>query len=324
MRVASLLLLSALTACSATSPVVDAGPADVPEDARVPSDISRADALDAALPSDIPTVDAPSLDVVYDAGPCQDCVAATVSWGYEGGYDAGVALRSEVRGCREFRALRQSFSTGVTDATCVGTVGDCAAADGIAGLQRALAHPDVAAALAETSPFFGRNQSGTDIAFLRVRVGERSLAVGSPCEGACDAGVRAIPPGVAALKQFLDAFAAAQGARCAPPDAGTLADAGIVCGAVASSFPTFDDACGSDGDCAVAVHQTDCCGNQRGLGIAASQRAAFDAAEAICRPMYPRCGCPTQGILCDDDRRTFDPNGIGVACRAGRCTTFVR
>lgn len=103
--------------------------------------------------------------------------------------------------------------------------------------------------------------------------------------------------------------------------ANPVSDAGIACGA---TFPTFADACGRDVECAVAVHQTDCCGNQRGLGITASQRAAFDAAEAVCRPMFPRCGCPTQGILCDDDRRTFDPTAIAVTCVAGRCRTSVR
>jgi len=126
---------------------------------------------------------------------------------------------------------------------------------------------------------------------------------------------------------------------CSPRSCGTLvcpdagADAGadatgdvpISCsGSGGSSFPTFSSACGAADDCVVAVHQTDCCGNQRGLGIAASQRAAFEAAEAVCRPMYPRCGCPTRGILCDDERWTFSADTVGVACRAGRCTTFVR
>jgi len=27
---------------------------------------------------------------------------------------------------------------------------------------------------------------------------------------------------------------------------------------------------------------------------------------------------------CDDERWTFGADAIGVACRAGRCTTFVR
>jgi hypothetical protein len=108
-----------------------------------------------------------------------------------------------------------------------------------------------------------------------------------------------------------------------PTDA--TADAAISCsGGGAASFPVFSSACNTAADCVVAVHQTDCCGNQRGLGLNASQRAAFDAAEAVCRPMYPRCGCPTRGILCDDERWTFGADMIGVDCRAGRCTTFVR
>lgn len=119
------------------------------------------------------------------------------------------------------------------------------------------------------------------------------------------------------------ADAGADAAADAPADA--AGDVPISCsGSGAASFPTFSSACGADGDCAVAVHQTDCCGNQRGLGIVASQRAAFEAAEAVCRPMYPRCGCPTRGILCDDEQWTFSADMVGVACRAGRCTTFVR
>lgn len=117
------------------------------------------------------------------------------------------------------------------------------------------------------------------------------------------------------------------GADAPAPDASAdaaPADAAIVCTGMSSTFPAFRQDCAGDSDCVVAVHQTDCCGNQRGLGLHASQRAAFDAAEAVCRPMYPRCGCPTRGVLCDDERWTFGADTIGVACRANRCTTFVR
>ena len=98
----------------------------------------------------------------------------------------------------------------------------------------------------------------------------------------------------------------------------------FTCSAGAVTFPPLDKSCTTASDCILVIHQTDCCGNQRGLGIVASQRAAFEAAEAVCRPMYPRCGCPTRGILCDDERWTFGADMVGVACRAGRCTTFVR
>jgi len=134
-----------------------------------------------------------------------------------------------------------------------------------------------------------------------------------------DAGLDAVPGDVA--DAGLDAVSGDV------PDGATgdaSGDAAIVCGAGGGSFPTFRQDCAQDSDCIVAVHQTDCCGNQRGLGLHRSQREAFDAAEAICRPMYPRCGCPTRGILCDDERWTFDPSSVGVACRSNRCTTFVR
>lgn len=101
----------------------------------------------------------------------------------------------------------------------------------------------------------------------------------------------------------------------------TSGDAAVACGA---SFPTFDSTCAAASDCVVVIHQTDCCGNLRGLGLRGNQRAAFDAAEAVCRPLFPRCGCPTRGILADDMMWTFAAESVGVACTAGRCTTFVR
>jgi hypothetical protein len=121
---------------------------------------------------------------------------------------------------------------------------------------------------------------------------------------------------------------------CSPPSCGRIVctDAAtdvatdtspIVCSGGTSTFPTFDNRCTSSGDCVVAVHQSDCCGNNQALGIHRSQQAAFDAAEAVCRPMYPRCGCPTRGILADDDRWTFTRENIAATCRAGMCTTSV-
>jgi hypothetical protein len=116
---------------------------------------------------------------------------------------------------------------------------------------------------------------------------------------------------------------------CSPPSCGRLvcADAGseIVCGAGGGgSFPSFDRSCRAAGDCTVAVHQTDCCGNSRAMGINASQRAAFDRAEAVCRPMYPRCGCPAHPPVTDDGAAADFSTPIPVECRAGTCTTYQR
>lgn len=97
----------------------------------------------------------------------------------------------------------------------------------------------------------------------------------------------------------------------------------IVCGSAGGTFPTFDARCTADEDCAVGVHQTDCCGNMAALGMRRGERPAFDAAEAICRPMYPGCGCPTRGVLADDGQWSHDRGALRVRCLAGRCVTSV-
>lgn len=116
---------------------------------------------------------------------------------------------------------------------------------------------------------------------------------------------------------------------CSPPSCGRLvcADAGteIRCGAGGGgSFPTFDRSCRASSDCYVAIHQTDCCGNSRAMGINASQRDAFERAEMICQPMYPRCGCPARPPVTDDGMTATFSSMIPVECRSGICTTFVR
>lgn len=116
---------------------------------------------------------------------------------------------------------------------------------------------------------------------------------------------------------------------CDPPSCGRLvcADAGseIRCGAGGEGFfPSFDRSCRATTECVVAVHQTDCCGNSRATGINAAQREAFDAAEAICRPMYPGCGCAARPPVTDDGEVAGFSTAIPVECRAGVCTTFRR
>jgi hypothetical protein len=97
----------------------------------------------------------------------------------------------------------------------------------------------------------------------------------------------------------------------------------IVCGSAGGTFPTFDARCTADEDCAVGVHQTDCCGNMAALGMRRGERPAFDAAEAICRPMYPGCGCPTRGVLADDGQWSHDRGALRVRCH-GRALCHLR
>ena len=114
---------------------------------------------------------------------------------------------------------------------------------------------------------------------------------------------------------------------CSPPTCPRLVcgDAGapIVCLAHGvGSFPTFDRSCHNDIDCFVAMHQTDCCGSIVAMGLSASQRVAFDAAERVCEGMYPPCMCAPHPPLADDGRYGTVET-VAARCGAGVCTSFV-
>lgn len=108
-------------------------------------------------------------------------------------------------------------------------------------------------------------------------------------------------------------------------DGGGAADASIVCGAGGGgTFPDFDKSCETAGDCDYALHQTDCCGNTLALGFNAAEREAFEAAEDVCRDMYPACGCPSQPPLAEDGSRSrFGGEDIAVECTEDGCMTYV-
>lgn len=95
----------------------------------------------------------------------------------------------------------------------------------------------------------------------------------------------------------------------------------------ATSFPAFDRACASDGDCTIVGHQLDCCGTLDAMGIAASEAAHFGSAESACRAMYPACGCDSGTVRTDDG--SMPPPGSGtsavvVHCVSSVCTTSAR
>ncbi len=99
--------------------------------------------------------------------------------------------------------------------------------------------------------------------------------------------------------------------------------AGVQCGGENPSFPSFSKACAAHDDCAIGLHQVDCCGNRVALGLDASQVAAFAEAEAACDAQYPKCGCPQGPVVADDGQSAFDPAQIQVQCVEGECRTFV-
>ena len=89
-----------------------------------------------------------------------------------------------------------------------------------------------------------------------------------------------------------------------------------------SAFPTFDRTCNAAGDCTAVVHRVDCCGTLVITGIKSSELARFNAAEQLCDPEYPACGCH-QSPTMTDTGQTATSTSEPVECLTGMCTTYV-
>jgi hypothetical protein len=90
----------------------------------------------------------------------------------------------------------------------------------------------------------------------------------------------------------------------------------------AMSFPTFDKTCTADTDCVTKLHQINCCGTQKAIGVAKSDSASFDSIEAACD--WPKCGCATMPTEAEDGTTSASfGDAIPVACKAGQCTTYI-
>lgn len=111
-----------------------------------------------------------------------------------------------------------------------------------------------------------------------------------------------------------------------PDELGGEEDAGVIvqCASVPPVFPVFEKSCQSDEDCVLVFHQVNCCGTEVAWGIAASEKAAFDAAEKECRAQFPPCGCPAFPTEAEDGNIPKDPDQIAVRCKAGTCFSYVK
>jgi hypothetical protein len=106
------------------------------------------------------------------------------------------------------------------------------------------------------------------------------------------------------------------------PDAPTGAVLELSCPVDMSSFPVFARDCAAPSDCAIALHQIDCCGTMAAHGIRADQVAAFNTAELACEAMFPGCGCASQPTQAEDgDNETMGT--ILVGCEGSVCLTYV-
>ena len=87
------------------------------------------------------------------------------------------------------------------------------------------------------------------------------------------------------------------------------------------TFPALGRTCAASTDCATFVHQTDCCGNSRAFGVSVLALGALQALEDTCRPLYPRCGCPSRAPVLDDGSSGSFGGPYPVDCVSGQCRT---
>jgi hypothetical protein len=95
---------------------------------------------------------------------------------------------------------------------------------------------------------------------------------------------------------------------------------GVMC---PEQFPSFSKACADTAACSIAYHTVNCCGTNAAIGIATTELAAFEEAEAICDSQLPMCDCAPFPTGTEDGQSTEDPNLITVECVEGSCMTSV-
>ena len=85
----------------------------------------------------------------------------------------------------------------------------------------------------------------------------------------------------------------------------------------------YDKTCAIDDDCAIGIHQIDCCGSMAAIGMNASELPRFEREESLCRESLPICDCPTRPTETEDGNSAFDHDQIRVRCVDERCGTYI-
>ena len=102
------------------------------------------------------------------------------------------------------------------------------------------------------------------------------------------------------------------------------AAAGVMCTGTVGVFPTFAKTCAIADDCAIGIHQTNCCGATMAIGLVKTEQARFAAAEKICVDQYPPCACPATPTVAEDGRNPIAGQSIVVECQSLKCMTTVK
>jgi hypothetical protein len=98
-------------------------------------------------------------------------------------------------------------------------------------------------------------------------------------------------------------------------------DTPVRCGVRAYNFPSYDKTCTAASDCAIGVHQTDCCGSTLAIGMMKAELARFTADEQECEAQYPRCAC-SETVTAEDGNNASGKT-VAVRCEAGSCMTAI-
>lgn len=122
------------------------------------------------------------------------------------------------------------------------------------------------------------------------------------------------------------------GASGSAGNGGTSGDGGLACvrGVECTGFPTaWVRGCTNDDSCVGEVHQTDCCGALRVMGMNHSEASTFCPAERTdCRSQYPTpAGCTSDRVVTDTGN-TGSLDNVATRCAditqgVGTCTTYV-
>jgi hypothetical protein len=149
-----------------------------------------------------------------DAGPftCSDCLSTNVKWAPTGGLVATVSS-SRLNACRQYShdqgPSNAPGTPGSNSLFCSTDIGKCNDAPiGVLDIERALAHPDVTAALAGSTTLYGSDPRGCDGSVLDLAVDKKTIEIGGDCANANSCGAPSspcvpVPPGVSALAELL-------------------------------------------------------------------------------------------------------------------------
>ena len=134
-----------------------------------------------------------------------------------------------------------------------------------------------------------------------------------------------------------DTFAASDGCNTCSCTAGgaitcteraCLADGGsgdiVMCTGATPTFPSFDKTCAGATDCTIGLHQINCCGSMKAIGINQAEKTRFDADEKLCESQYPGCGCAAAPTVAEDGHSEDAGKTIVVECQVGKCMTLVK